>query len=166
MSNAKKYKELEKLLSKKHNNINENQVTLCDEDFKDGKLTAMGYEKTKAECDYIPYSKNIEIFVPKGNIADFKNSFEVMATVELKRIRKDRNFAQISALICLLVGAAFFTLGQIFNDIKILHEITLVTTWVFIWTAVDKFFFGRFKLRDQRFNLLQILSSKVTEYEK
>lgn len=153
---------LEEALEQTQNVINETEVVLGKIDFKDGKLSASGFKRLKQECDYIDYSEQIEIIIPKEYAEGFKNKLESMTAIELKHLKKDRKRTKAAALILLVIGALWFTVGQLFLSARFVHELTLIATWVFVWAAVEKLFFDQTRLQDKRFSLLQILAAKIT----
>lgn len=161
-SRIKELKEIEKRLIKKNQSKRENEVILEKADFKDGKLSASGYKRLKHECEYIDYLEDIEIVVPKECVDGFKDTLETLAANELSHIRKDQRETRMMAFACLFIGIVWFAIGQFFTRTGMMHEITLIATWVFVWTAVTKFFFDRGDLQDRRFSLLQILAAKIT----
>lgn len=166
MSKLQKFLKIEKELEQKFEAKRESEVVLDKEDFKGAELTAEGYFKLKQQCDYIDYKEDIEIKIPLADGEGFREQLEHKASGELKRIKKDKRRGLLVALILLAVGAFWYGLRYIaqLQSVEILSEITLVATWVFIWAAVDKCFFGRRKLTDKRMSLLHILSAKITGY--
>jgi hypothetical protein len=88
MSKRKQYNALEKALEQKYRAKRENEAVLSHEDFKDGKLTVFGYNHLKQQCDYIPYSEDIEIKIPKEYESGFRDTLESMGASELSRIKK------------------------------------------------------------------------------
>jgi hypothetical protein len=158
MSRMNRFREIERSLEQRTMDGG-STVLLENDDFRDGKLTAYGYERLKRECLYIGYGTDIEIVVPRENEACFRGSLENMAAVELSRIKKDRYGNMIKALLFLIIGAALFLLGAAFRETTMFREITIVATWVFLWTAFEKLFFDRDDLRDRRLSLLHILSA-------
>ena len=166
MSKFKKYKELENSLLQKLEDRPGNEVYLNEGDFQDGRLSVFGYERLKQKCDYISYSEDIEIFVPVKYESAVKKSLNYLGARELHRIKKDRREAMLLSALLLAIGILWLVLGY-FLDLYELHlvivkDIIIVASWVFVWAAVEKFFFDRRKLMDRRFSLLQILSAKVT----
>jgi len=159
-----KYRDLEKALMQKHKANRENEAVLTKEDFKGGKLTVAGYESLKQQCDYISYREDIVIKIPQENEAGFKATLESMGAVELRQMRKDRLDAKLMSAILLLVGIGLILLGNFveFHRVPIFENIVIIASWVFVWAAVEKWFFDRRRLTDKRFSLLQILSAKVT----
>ncbi|MDR0492251.1 MAG: hypothetical protein LBH74_01230 [Nitrososphaerota archaeon] len=164
MSKRKQYNALEKVLEQKYRAKRENEAVLSHEDFKDGKLTVFGYNHLKQQCDYIPYSEDIEIKIPKEYEADFRDTLESMGANELFRIKKDRRYTKITALVLLFAGILFVILGNIleFFQSNTFQNIVVIVSWVFVWAAVEKWFFDRGDLKEKRMSLLQILSAKIT----
>ena len=160
----KQYRDLEKSLQKKFKVKRENEAALGKEDFKGGKLTVQGFENLKQQCDYIPFSGDIEIKIPKECEDGFQKSLNSMGAIELSRIKKDRREAMIASAILLLVGIGLVLFGNFieFHKVPIFENIVIIASWVFVWAAVEKWFFDRRKLSDKRFSLLQILSAKIT----
>jgi len=163
MNKHKQYKELEKSLILKYNLHKENEIVLNDEDFKDGKLSIFGFYHLKQECEYIPYNQEIEIKIPGKYEKDFKNTLNQLGTNELIKIKKDIKYAKTTALILLLFGVIFIILGNVFDFFKgdILKSIVIIASWVFVWGAVERWFFDQRELMDKRISLLQILSAKI-----
>ena len=157
----KQFKELNKKLSQKVKEIHENEITLSDYDFKDGKLSFAGYNRLKQECKYIDYSENIEIIMPKEYVDGFLETLENMAANEVSHIKKDMRKMRFFSVIFLLIGALWFTLGNIFTIPLVAKEITIVATWVFVWAAVEHWFFDSNKMKKRKYNLFQILSAKI-----
>jgi len=164
MSKQKQYDKLEKALEQKYKINRENEAVLSKEDFKDGKLSVFGYNHLKQQCDYIPYSADIEIKIPKECEAGFKYTLESMGANELSRIKKDRRDTQITSLSLLFTGILFVALGNILEVFRgnFFQNIIVIISWVFVWAAVEKWFFDRRDLKEKRKSLLQILSAKIT----
>jgi hypothetical protein len=123
-----------------------------------------GYNHLKQQCDYIPFSEDIEIKIPKEFEATFKVTLEIMGANELSRIRKDRREAKIMALGLLFVGILFVMLGNVLEFFRgnSFQSVVVIVSWVFVWAAVEKWFFDRGHLTEKRLSLLQILSAKIT----
>ena len=164
MSKQKQYDDLEKALEQKYKTNRENEVVLSKEDFKDGKLTVFGYDHLKQQCDYIPYSEDIEIKIPREYGAGFKYALEYMGANELSRIKKDRRETKLTALGLLFTGILLVMLGNILEVFRgnFFQSIIVIVSWVFVWAAVEKWFFDRKDLKEKRRSLLQILSAKIT----
>ena len=164
MNKQKQYDDLEKALEQKYKTNRENEVVLSKEDFKDGKLTVFGYNHLKQQCDYIPYSEDIEIKIPREYGAGFKYVLEYMGANELSRIKKDRRETKLTALGLLFTGILLVMLGNILEVFRgnFFQSIIVIVSWVFVWAAVEKWFFDRKDLKEKRKSLLQILSAKIT----
>ena len=161
---SRRYRDLEKSLSKKYKARRENEAVLTADDFQNGKLTVSGYERLKQQCDYISYREDIEIKIPKSCESGFKETLEGMGAAELSRIRKDRRDAKILSAVLLLAGIGFLLLGNFIEFFSggIFQSIVVIVSWVFVWAAVEKWFFDRRRLTDKRLSLLQILLAKIT----
>ena len=163
MNNRKKeLRDLETTILQKNKNKQENEVILEEGDL-DGKLSWNGYSRLKDECKYIDYQHEIEIKMPQVYVADFKCTLESMASNELLHIRKDTRETRLSALILFVLGCIILAIGVSINHV-IRQELFIIFSWVFIWAATEKFFFDRSNLQDNRYNLLHILSARVTSY--
>lgn len=163
INKRKQLNELEKSLEKKYAANKENEVYLENEDFADGKLSAYGYNRLKAECNYVSYKEDIEIFVPQKYSQNFKEMLEVMTVKELSYVKKDNRKARIIASALFLLGIICYLLGYyVFNTLPMLDDISIIATWGFIWAAIQKIFFERTHLTGTRLSLLHILSAKIT----
>lgn len=168
MSERQQYNELEKnLIQKLNSNQKNNEAVLRSDDFNDGQLSVSGYDHLKQLCDYIPYSEKIEIKIPKEYEAGFKDTLDYMGAIELSNIKKDRRATRLTALLLLLGGIWCFIIGSILEHRELLMgiifgNITIIISWVFVWAAVEKWFFDTKELRQKRKSLLQILSAKIT----
>jgi len=136
---------------------------LGDDDFKDGKLTVAGYDNLKNQCDYIDYLEEIVIKIPPDKKDTFKDSLEFLAANELSKIKKDRIEARAASLILLGGGVLFFLLGNLLEFMRreLFFNIVLIACWVFIWAAIEKWFFDRKDLRERRKSILQILAGRI-----
>ena len=155
----KQFKELEKRIAEKLEGKCENTIVLSSSDFKDGKLSSAGYNRLKQECEYISHTEDIKIVLPEEYLANFKETLENMAANETLYIRKDMREINIYSILFLLTGMLWFTVGSFITN-PVIHEITIVATWVFVWTALEKWFFDGNRLKKRKFNLLNILSAK------
>jgi hypothetical protein len=166
INKIKQYRKIERALQQKYKDKQENEVSLEMADFKDGKLSVSGYTRLKQQCEYTGYGIDIEINIPKEHAVNFKETLESFAASELSCIRKDIRNNKRAAIGLLAIGVAWYLIRYYFaHDAIIVHEITLVATWVFVWAAVEKWFFDQHKLSNQRHRLLQILLAKITEQE-
>ena len=167
MSLRKQYRELEKVMLKRHATTAPNVIKLDKDDFKDGKLSVRGFVHLKEDIDYIPYADVVEIVVAKQYESGLKESIDQMAMHELARSKKDRRKTEIIVGLCVLVGAVCLALWQFaFQNVQFLGQVTLIAGWLFFWTAIDKLFFERPGQRDLRWNLLQLMSATIVVDEK
>ncbi|MFA5560896.1 MAG: hypothetical protein WC964_03890 [Acholeplasmataceae bacterium] len=166
MSRKKEFNELETKLRKKFVNIKENEVILREEDFEDGKLTKAGYVSLKLQSFYVPTHEFLEVKIPANYINGFKEQLEYVATKELIRIKADRKQANTMALILFLVGGSLLALPAflLFFRTKVINEVIIITSWVFVWASIEKKFFETASLKGKRENILHILSSKIITY--
>jgi hypothetical protein len=166
MSKRKEFREIEKQLNDKFINLKENEVILREHDFENGKLTKSGYINLKQQSDYVSVHEDIIIRIPKVNVADFKDQLEYMATKELVRIKTDMRDANIFALTFFILGIILLSLPALIDFFKtqIVNEILLITSWFFVWAAVEKRFFEMSRLKNHRKNLLHILTSQISTY--
>ena len=164
MRKRREYLALEKQLLNKRKETEENEILLENADFKDGKLSWTGYSRLKDECEYVDYAEYIEIKIPSDYIEGFNSCLEAMATNELSKIKKDKREARIKALILYLIGIVVLTIGLLVIEHIVRQEFMLILSWVFIWAGSEKLFFDRKDLQNRRYNLLHILSAKVTIY--
>jgi len=157
----KQLRELEKQILESNNTRQENEVTLENSDFKDGKLSWSGFKRLRDECEYIDYEEDIEIKLPKQYMDGFKETLESMTTNELLHIRKDTIETRAKGALLFIIGVAILALGLSIESI-LRQEIFMILSWVFVWAAAEKIFFDRQNLQDNRYNLLHILSAKIT----
>jgi len=158
----RQFKVLERRLAKIIKERQKNEIVLNNSDFKDSKLSFTGYNRLKQECKYIGYSQSIEIIIPKEYADGFTETLENMMANETSHIKKDMKEVNFKSIIFLLIGVLWFTLGNIFEIPNVVKEVTIVATWVFVWAAVEGWFFDNEKLRNRKFMLLHILSAKIT----
>jgi len=156
----RQFKVLERRLAKILKEKQGNKIVLCNSDFEDGNLSFAGYNRLKQECEYIDYSENIEIIIPEKYANDFKETLENMMANEASHIKKDMQAIRFKSIVFLLIGVLWFTLGNIFTIPTVVKEISIVATWVFVWSAVEMWFFDSNKLKKRKYNLLHILSAK------
>ena len=162
---VEKIKAIEKKLSEKIKDECESKIVLCDSDFHKGKLSFAGYNRLKQECEYINNLEYIEIIVPKEFSGDFMKTLENMVAKEVLRIKKDMRGIYINSVVFLLIGVFWFTVGNVFEMPIVIKEIMIIATWVFVWTAFDKWFFEGNTLIKRKSNLYQLLLAKVTVAE-
>ncbi|MCL2062636.1 MAG: hypothetical protein FWH03_08465 [Firmicutes bacterium] len=169
---SKKYKQLEKNLQQKYKNRRENEVDLSRDDFKDGKLSALGYFRLKQQCTHIDTFTEVEIKLDPDCAAfqeDLTETLEYLGSRELQQVKKDKRQNRTAALILMLGGILCFALSYglsfIEHSLGVLNEIIIIASWVFVWGAIEKQFFASRELQDKRLKLLQIISAKITVRE-
>ena len=162
----RQYRKMEKALEQKYKGSRDNKAALDKTDFINGILSVSGYTWLKQQCEYMSYGNDIEIEVPKEYAEGFKNRLECLVANELSYIKKDRRNIQITASILLAIGILWYFVRYYFAHTIVVHEITLVATWVFVWAAVEKLFFDQNTLANRRHRLLQLLLSKITVHER
>ena len=158
------HKELERVLEQELQAITvDNEVSLCEEDFKDGKLSIFGYDHLKQLCEYVPHNEEILIKIPGEYEPNFESKLRFMGATDLRHIRQDRHKARMTAVPLLLIGIVFFVIGIFFEIFQrgLFQGIFTIISWVFVWAAVEKWFFDTKALSNQRKKLLQVLSSKI-----
>jgi hypothetical protein len=165
MSRISEFKRIERSLEQIPKGDDGNEVFLLKEDFKCGQLTPSGFLRLKQQCEHINYSDSIDIMIPKENEAGFRRSLERLVAKELEFIKREIRETKAIAITCLLVGAFLFVIGQVFSEVYLLGEITLIAIWVFIWTAIDKWFFEQRNLRNKKYDLMQIMAANVRTEE-
>ena len=161
----RQYEKIEKALQQKYKNKKENEVSLEKADFKDGKLSVSGYTRLKQHCDHIGYEGDIEIKVPIEYAEGFIDTLECLVANELSCIKKEIRNNRRTALGLLAIGVLWYLLRYNFVNTVVFNEITLVATWVFVWSAVEKWFFDQYQLTNRRHRLLQLLLAKITGQE-
>ncbi len=77
------------------------------------------------------------------------------------RIKRDLLRNLIISLIMLLIGAFFITIMLIINNHPIWSTILEIIGWVFVWEAVDIFFFKRHELNRELRKSIQIKNAKI-----
>lgn len=88
----------------------------------------------------------------------------LMSDLKDKRYKayKALRFNMLASIICLLVGLAVIALSVslrfIFDYIEVVYVSIEIMAWVFVWEAVDLFFFGRPELK-----LKYIKAARLTE---
>jgi hypothetical protein len=156
------YNELEKELLQKRRTNDENKISLGGKDFYYGKLTILGYDKIKTQCEYIS-NKEIEIIAPQKYVQGLKESLESIASEELLRMRKEKHLTVLLSVFYLLLGVGFLALRHVLSDVIIINELTLCAAWVLVWAIYETLFFDSMKLRRKRLIILRIVSARITE---
>lgn len=136
-------------------------AVLYEDDFKDGKLTAAGYGNLKEQCKTTNNAAALEITVPVNYKENFTELVEPFAAREIVFLNK--KIRQIKYIVCslMLVAVIAFLLGEFVVKAKIFNNITVVASWVFMWTAIEKWFFEKRELQIEKYKLLQIVSAEI-----
>jgi len=125
---------------------------------------AGSFERIKNECYYIPYEDEVEIKMPQRFLGGFCESFELMSHRELSKLYSLRREAWLAAFAMILAGIALLIPMFFLIEVRaafIIPDLLMIASWVFVWAAVQKVFFDRWRLREQRFTLLQLLDAKI-----
>lgn len=80
---------------------------------------------------------------------------------ELKKNRFEVGWLMIVGVVFLVVYFLLGYFGQSNAFMSIIAEVVSIASWVFIWDAVDKFFFERQSIRKSSFRAIQLASAKV-----
>jgi len=82
---------------------------------------------------------------------------------KLVKNKAERKRQLILSLVCFLAGVLLLALGSIFNPerIAVLYEIVLVISWVFVWTAVEMFFFERQKSQFKKYRIIALADAEI-----
>ena len=169
MSKRKKFKKLENRLLKKNIVVNEHEVNLYADDFMDDTLSASGYYRIHRECKHLLKNDTLRIIVPAAYADGLRKALETYGSRELKHIRQERFDVRLAAFLLLFGGVGFLMLGvflQKFSELALVNEVTVIASWVFVWAAVEKFFFEQKHLRDKRYLILQILTAEIAVVEE
>jgi len=159
------YYKLEKNLKRQFKNTGENVLILTETDFKKGCLKNSSFIRLTEECWYIPYRDKVVIQVPDVAIDALVQDLGFFATQALYKIKDDRKYAIIGGFglfatgVIVLAILAFF--WQQLADYVFVSEFMTIISWVFIWSAVSKWFIEQRELQDKRFTILQLLSADM-----
>ncbi|MFA5660516.1 MAG: hypothetical protein WC968_03905 [Bacilli bacterium] len=166
MRKKQQFREIERQLKTKYRNIRENEIIVRDTHFDDGRITKVGYLSLKQQADYIPIYDVIMIKVPKDHENDFKSSLELVAAKELIRIKKDILSTSIIGLIFFVLGVSLLIIKEVtgLSSQKIINEILLIISWIFIWSSAEKVIFEIRRFRNDRLNIFHLLSATIKTY--
>lgn len=120
-------------------------------------------DKTKL----IPATKNIQLnFHTQSNIekSEIKTTLQNHFREEYLEVKDELKKRNIFALIMLLFGtitlSILFLTYNIFNN-AYLETILEITTWVFVWEAVDSFFLQRARIKSKCLRMKNLYHAKV-----
>lgn len=157
----KNYRALEKHLLHKYRKRNESDIKLIEEDFKYGKLSHAGYKRLRDQCDYIDPREQVEIVMPEQYTENFKETIEEFTIDELSHVSKDMFYTRITALVLLVLGVAWLALWYFVQVGDFFRELSVIVSWVFVWSAMERWFFKLGELRNNKLNLLHLLAAKI-----
>lgn len=140
-------------------------VVLTSEDFKDNHLLPSAYLKIKDSVISTNLEQKLVIEIPAQANGNFKSDLENNIALELKAIHKQKQTIKIQAFVLLVIGVVWFIATQLLRKYEIINEIMVITTWVFVWAAVEKFFFERAALHGPRIRLLMLLDAEIKTVE-
>lgn len=169
LEQRKEYLSFEKNLKRMYRHIRKNELSLTYEDFENGHLKDSSFIRLTEESWFIPYSEEIVVKIPIIKRDVLYKDLGFFAVRALSKIKSDRLSLLWQAIALFLVGV--FVLGVLhftwdsIKDIVFLTELITIISWVFIWTAVSKWFIEQRDLQDKRFTILQLLSAKIITYE-
>ena len=125
-------------------------------------------------CDYV--WKNAKLSVPSRNIKINIYSKNELKSEEVSKAIKshykkeyieakiDISKTNISVLVSLLLGILSLALLLVFHSILdnfYLTTITEIMAWVFVWEAIDKFFYERSNLKRKSLLIQRLYTAKV-----
>ena len=82
--------------------------------------------------------------------------------IEIERKLKFNAFGVLATFILALVFLGVWALLDHFHVVEVVTLIVEIVAWVFMWEAVDLFFFQRSYLRHKKNRILQLLNAKVS----
>ena len=132
------------------------------------KLIELLEERTR----YLPLRRGLSVsiegtesemkeFIPRvrNSVRDSLVPLVFYIDLDLKRLAK-------LSVILIVVGMLAMGIASILTELSFnayaLHEILVIASWVFIWAAVETFFFERRKLRKRKHHLQRIYSAEFT----
>lgn len=83
----------------------------------------------------------IEVAAKEEIVPDFKAALNNTFGKKIDSIKKGIIKKRVLAFAMLLIGVFFLGIGFLLNGQKFFYEIFLVASWVFLWRAVELFFF-------------------------
>lgn len=118
----------------------------------------------KAKQSSVKNSLQLQVKASEEDREVFSKALKKTLTQKIVQAQKDIKKQTIMSLVLLLVGIAILLIGYFFKTIELMYEVTLVTSWVFLWRAVELFFFKR---QYNRFSILlykRILAAEIKEF--
>ncbi|KUK79822.1 hypothetical protein V511_13920 [Mesotoga sp. Brook.08.YT.4.2.5.1] len=128
------------------------------------KLIELLEERTR----YLPLRRGLSVSI-EGTESEMKEFFPRVRDslvplvyyidLDLKRL------ARLSVIL-IVVGMLAMGIASILTELSFnayaLHEILVIASWVFIWAAVETFFFERRKLKNRKHHFQRIYSAEFT----
>ncbi len=132
------------------------------------KLIELLEERTR----YLPLRRGLSVSIegPESEMKEFiprvRNSIRDSLVPLVYYVDLDlKRLARLSVILIvvgmLAMGSASILTELSFNAYA-LHEILVIASWVFIWAAVETFFFERRKLKNRKHHLQRIYSAEFT----
>ena len=132
------------------------------------KLIELLEERTR----YLPLRRGLSVsiegtesemkeFIPRvrNSVRDSLVPLVYYIVLDLKRL------ARLSVIL-IVVGMLAMGIASILTELSFnayaLHEILVIASWVFIWAAVETFFFERRKLKNRKHHFQRIYSAEFT----
>lgn len=122
---------------------------------------------------YIPPKFDITLHIKSKDINDekknqYKNAIKNYFTNNILQLKREIFFQTIMSLIMLFIGIFIISLMLILsnNKVNIIQDTILeIAGWVFIWEAVDKFFFERHKLKYELRKAYQLCKAEIVFFD-
>lgn len=149
---------LEKDLLKNYENKTD-RIIINEKSFDEQGFTIEGFNRLKEEINYIELDCDFKIIVPGLKQEIFKRSLRHYISKELFYINKKNKQINSVVLLLLILGITIMTSYYFFLKDFILSQLFVIVSWVFIWSAIEKFFFEKPALNKESLKLLLLLDS-------
>jgi hypothetical protein len=174
-------REIEKLSRKAEERVlkkTETGITLrlaeCDDiyekysNYRDKQISHEILEYLEDQIKYVPVYSQIKISIETENdestmIENVRSAVRNHLRVGIieKQIEMTQNLKEF--IVLLVLGVASFGIKAILNkyisNVSV-NEILLIVAWVFIWRAVETFYFERRRIRKDKLKLIQLFMAK------
>lgn len=97
----------------------------------------------------------------KDKIASAIKNYYINEFVDSQRKLKNNIISSIITFIIGLITLSCVIILNNFNSITIINSAVDIFAWVFIWEAVDLFFFRRSELRHQQYRQINFINAKI-----
>ena len=138
---------------------------------RDKQISHEILEYIEDQVKYIPVYSQLTITIESDEnnvvkIEDVENAVKNHLRVGIieKQIEMAQNLKEFIAL--LVLGVASFGVKAIINKYisnASINEILLIVAWVFIWRAVETFYFERKKIRKDKLKLIQLYMARYNQ---